>query len=89
MRSSIKIGLAIRSVAETFNKEAELKELLKFYSDNKNNFGATVKSIQIAIQTVKANVRWIRDHLDEVSAWYKGAVGQDDHGARKNTTSGH
>ena len=75
MRSSIKVGLAIRSVAKSFKTEKELESLLKFYTDNKNNFGATINGVQISIQSVKANVKWIKDHLEEVSAWFKNAVG--------------
>ena len=48
--------------------------MLKFYEDNKNNFGATINGVQISIQTVKANVKWIKDNLEEVSGWLKDTL---------------
>jgi len=74
VKSSIKIGLAFRAMTETFSTEPQLKSLLTFFDQNKYRLGATLGGVRLSVQTVKANVVWVKKYSKEVSDWFKHAV---------------
>ena len=52
------------------------KIVLLYWSQNKNRFGATLDGVKLSVQTVKANVEWVKNHLRDVGDWLKNATYQ-------------
>ena len=50
------------------------KIVLLYWSQNKNRFGATLDGVKLSVQTVKANVEWVKNHLKDVGDWLKNAT---------------
>ena len=62
-------GSLIATCASTFNNDFELQELEEFYRDKLNELGSGKRSAESAIQKTKANVKWMREHYEEITGW--------------------
>ncbi|KAJ8960401.1 hypothetical protein NQ318_013681, partial [Aromia moschata] len=63
------IGKMVKSLAENMNTEYQLNELERFRDSVKDNLSTTSMAFDTAIETVRANVEWMKKNYGQVAAW--------------------
>lgn len=59
------------TIGETFNTRTELEELENFVSTHPN-LGTAARAFQVAIESVRSNVRWMDERYDVIKDWLQG-----------------
>ena len=68
-KSSKTISRVIKSITSDFNTQLKQTELEEFYHDHEAELGRAKSNTLISIQNVKANVKWMTDNYQKISAW--------------------
>ncbi|OCT86838.1 aminopeptidase Ey [Xenopus laevis] len=73
--SSFSFGNLIERVTRRFSTDFELKQLLKFKTDNQNpGFGTASQALEQSIEKTKANINWVNENKAAVKKWFEDAV---------------
>ncbi|XP_051978902.1 aminopeptidase N [Xyrauchen texanus] len=60
----------ISGITKSFSTESELEQLQQFKSDNAEiGFGPGATALEQAIETTKANIKWVTENLTEIKDW--------------------
>ncbi|XP_076258416.1 aminopeptidase N-like isoform X2 [Rhynchophorus ferrugineus] len=63
------LGNMIQSLSKHMTNEFQLEELLRFRDSIKPNISTTTQAFDVAIETVKANVEWMKKNYKQVETW--------------------
>ncbi|KAI7812167.1 aminopeptidase N [Triplophysa rosa] len=67
---SFNFASLINGITKTFSSESQLKQLLEFQSDHSEmGFGSATAALQQAIETTKANIKWVSENQREITDW--------------------
>ncbi|XP_030620520.1 aminopeptidase N-like [Chanos chanos] len=67
---SLSFGRLITGVTKRFSTEFELKQLQQFKEENAQvGFGSATMAVEQAIETTKANIKWVNENKEEVMKW--------------------
>ena len=64
----------IQSVSQDFNTKFELASLQEFIEKNKDDLGAANRTAEKAVQSCKANIRWMDNHYKTVIDWLQPRI---------------
>ncbi|XP_053107584.1 glutamyl aminopeptidase isoform X2 [Hemicordylus capensis] len=64
------LGRLVARITDTFNTDLQLWQMENFF-EKYPNAGAGEASRQQAIETTKSNIEWIKQHRDEIAAWFE------------------
>ena len=70
------VGSMVSSVAADFNTRLDLAELEQFYTLRKAQLGTAKRDVEIAIQSVKANIQFMENNYDEIVGWLEKKLGR-------------
>nr|XP_033334550.1 aminopeptidase N isoform X2 [Megalopta genalis]XP_033334551.1 aminopeptidase N isoform X2 [Megalopta genalis] len=69
--SPITINNIVKSATKGINSQYELKDLLQFTNEHKEDFSTTTRTIQQVIEQSELNIRWLKNNHDTINDWLK------------------
>ncbi|XP_005989844.1 aminopeptidase N [Latimeria chalumnae] len=71
---SFSFARLIQGVTKRFSSQFELQQLEQFKKDNADTgFGSGTRALEQAIETTKANIKWVADNKKAVHEWFQEA----------------
>ncbi|CAL1604382.1 unnamed protein product [Knipowitschia caucasica] len=69
---AMSFGRLISGVTKRFSSEFEYKQLLQFKEDHAGQLGSATAALEQALETTKANMKWVALNKNQVHAWFTG-----------------
>ncbi|XP_058791213.1 aminopeptidase N [Phymastichus coffea] len=67
--SLISITSIVKSSTKRINTKYELKDLLEFANEHKEELGSATRAIEQAVEQTEANIRWLERNLANIQDW--------------------
>ncbi|XP_072421563.1 alanyl (membrane) aminopeptidase b, tandem duplicate 1 [Chiloscyllium punctatum] len=72
---SFSFSSLIKGVTQRFSTEFELSQLEQFKTENEDvGFGSGTRALEQALESTKANIRWVNENKEAVHDWFLNAV---------------
>ncbi|XP_051004723.1 aminopeptidase N [Acomys russatus] len=69
---SFSFSRLIQGVTRRFSSEFELQQLEQFKAENSaTGFGSATRALEQALETTKANIKWVKENKDVVLQWFE------------------
>lgn len=62
----------MKNVLSNRNTEISLKEIERFYEENKSTLSSAQREVKQAIEKTRANIKWMDQNYEVINAWLEG-----------------